>query len=157
MKNVEFPISFYPFLFQTNELVVSRNTLLDTCLWKRAVALRVKVRLFFPDEWDGGTNKKCNLVLSFSRFHGVSYIVFIMRGLRSRMQGCVCFFVPSLSGSACVRCSISTIDPCGASQCIVGECSSYGLSDVWIQNFWARAATRYCVDAKQFSHFSCWR
>ena len=31
------------------------------------------------------------------------------------------------------------------------------LSDVWIQKFWARAATRYFVDAKQFSHLTCWR
>ena len=46
----------------------------------------------------------------------------------------------------------------GASQCIVGKGSLVfieRLSDVWIQNFWARGATRYCVDGKQFSHFSC--
>ena len=46
----------------------------------------------------------------------------------------------------------------GASQCIVGKGSLVfikRLSDVWIQNFWARAATRCFVDAKQFSHFTC--
>ena len=81
--------------------------------------MRVKVRLFFQ------TNEMVEREKSesFLRFHGASCTVFVMRGLRSRMQLCVWFFVPSLSGSSCVRCRISTIDPCEASQSIVGKCS----------------------------------